>query len=103
MRCFVSGGKHRPNYFLKTSYTVPHANVKAAKKKKEKDSASQREQYAGRKGGGGLIKRAERQLLMPSEHFKNYLLLSGTLREWRSVPLWTATITSMATRACAPD
>jgi hypothetical protein len=52
MRCFVSGGKHRPNYFLKTSYTVPHANVKAAKKKKEKDSASQREQYAGRKGGG---------------------------------------------------
>ena len=52
MRCFVLGGKHRPNYFLKTSYTVPHANVKAAKKKKEKDSASQREQYAGRKGGG---------------------------------------------------
>ena len=31
------------------------------------------------------------------------LLLSGTLRAWRSVPLWTATITSMATRACAPD
>jgi hypothetical protein len=27
----------------------------------------------------------------------------GTLRAWRSVPLWTATITSMATRACAPD
>ena len=31
------------------------------------------------------------------------LLLSCTLRAWRSVPLWTATITSMATRACAPD
>jgi len=30
------------------------------------------------------------------------LLLSCTLRAWRSVPLWTATITSMATRACAP-
>ena len=31
------------------------------------------------------------------------LLLSCTLRAWRSVPLWTATITTMVTRACAPD
>ena len=30
-------------------------------------------------------------------------LLSCTLRARRSVPLWTATITSMATRACAYD
>ena len=28
------------------------------------------------------------------------LLLSCTLRAWRGVPLWTATITSMATRTC---
>ena len=31
------------------------------------------------------------------------LLMISTLRAWRSVPFWTAIITSMATRAYAPD
>jgi len=35
--------------------------------------------------------------------YSSFELHSQSLRVWRSVPLWTATITSMATRACAPD
>jgi hypothetical protein len=31
------------------------------------------------------------------------LLLSSTLRARRSVPFWAVTITSVATRACAPE
>ena len=52
-----------------------------------------------------ILDRLKAFIVVPSSAGGNAetLLLSCTLRARRSVTLWTATITSMATRACAPD
>ena len=50
-----------------------------------------------------LLDRLRDFVVVPSSAGGNSSFELHSQRAWRSVPLWTATITSMATRACAPD